>query len=49
MVEHVNIPDADRHEPKGISSAASGSVYVADGDGTGTWSNIIADVITQTT
>lgn len=44
MVEHVNIPDADRHEPKGISSAASGSVYVADGDGTGTWSNIIADV-----
>lgn len=43
-VEHKNIPDANRHEPKGASSAASGSVYVSDGAGSGSWTNILADV-----
>jgi len=43
-VEHKNIPDANRHEPKGVSTAASGTVYVADGSGSGDWTNIIADV-----
>jgi hypothetical protein len=31
------MPDAERHEPKGVSSAASGDVYVANGAGSGTW------------
>lgn len=37
MVEHVLIPDAGIHEPKGVSSAASGTVYIADGAGSGSW------------
>lgn len=37
MVEHVNILDADRHEPKGASTAALGQVQHSDGDGTTTW------------
>ena len=38
-IEHSLIPDPLRHEPKGISSAASGAVYVANGSGSGTWTN----------
>ena len=37
MVEHVNIADADRHEPKGASTAATNQVAHSDGDGTTTW------------
>lgn len=37
MVEHVDIPDGEIHEPKGISTASNGSVYVADGAGSGSW------------
>lgn len=37
MVEHVNIPNAQLHEPKGASTASEGMVYVADGAGSGTW------------
>lgn len=43
-IEHRNISDAHRHEPKGASTAASGSVYVSNGAGSGSWQNIIADV-----
>lgn len=37
MVEHVNIDDANIHEPKGAASAAAGAVYVSDGAGSGSW------------
>lgn len=37
MVEHVNILDADRHEPKGASTAALNQVMHSDGDGTTTF------------
>lgn len=37
MVEHVNIADADRHEPRGASTAGLNQVLHADGDGTTTW------------
>lgn len=37
MPEHVNITDPNLHEPKGVSSAAAGKVYVADGLGSGAW------------
>lgn len=44
-IQHVNIPDAQRHEPKGASSAASKSVYSADGLGSGVWQKIASDNI----
>lgn len=35
--EHVDIPDGERHEPKGADTATSGQVYVSDGANSGTW------------
>lgn len=37
-VEHKNIDEANLHEPKGVSAATTGQVYVADGAGSGAWS-----------
>ena len=34
---HKNITDPDIHEPKGVSSAQAGTVYVANGGGSGSW------------
>ena len=34
---HVNIPDSERHEPKGAGSAAIGTAYISDGAGSGSW------------
>lgn len=39
MVEHVTITDPEIHEPKGASSANSGEVYVANGAGSGSWTD----------
>lgn len=39
-IEHKDIPDAQRHEPKGISSATNKQVYLADGGGSGNWSRM---------
>lgn len=36
-IQHRDIPEAQLHEPKGASTASSGSVYVSDGAGSGTW------------
>ena len=36
-IEHKNIPESGLHEPKGVSLASSGEVYVADGVGSGNW------------
>ena len=37
-VQHKDISDAERHEPKGISTATDGLVYAANGDAlSGTW------------
>lgn len=48
-IEHKNIIDSERHEPKGITVAAEGEVYVADGgaSGTGAWGT--APISGQTT
>ncbi len=43
-IQHKDIPDGNRHEPKGISTAASGDIYVANGTGGGAWDNPIADI-----
>jgi hypothetical protein len=37
MATHSSLTGADLHEPKGVASAASGEVYVADGAGSGAW------------
>lgn len=36
-IQHSAIPDAQLHEPKGVATAASGAIYVANGAGSGTW------------
>lgn len=38
-IEHNAIPDNERHEPKGISTATANQVYFADGSGSGEWSH----------
>lgn len=40
MPEHNVITDPYIHEPKGISTASDGEVYVADGLGSGVWTNM---------
>jgi hypothetical protein len=35
--EHSTLPEAELHEPKGISAAAADTVYTADGVGGGSW------------
>ena len=36
-VQHSALTDPNIHEPKGIASASSGQVYVANGSGSGSW------------
>lgn len=48
MVQHADLTGADLHEPKGVSTAPEGSVYIADGAGTGLWSKVGADNIDET-
>lgn len=39
-IAHKDISGANVHEPKGISGATGGQVYVADGAGSGAWAGI---------
>lgn len=39
-IEHVNIADGKRHEPKGASTATIDQVYKSNGAGSGTWAEI---------
>jgi hypothetical protein len=41
-INHKDIPDGERHEPKGAATATAGQVYVASGSGSGTWRSIIS-------
>ena len=36
-VNHSTLSDPYLHEPKGVASASSGDVYLANGSGSGTW------------
>lgn len=36
-IEHKNLPNAQLHEPKGVSAASVDTTYVANGSGSGTW------------
>ena len=40
VIEHVNIPDAFLHEPKGVAGASANTMYIADGAGSGSWSQL---------
>lgn len=35
--QHANLTGAELHEPKGAAAAGSGTVYEADGGGSGSW------------
>lgn len=39
-IEHSELPDNLLHEPKGASTAAAGTVYVADGAGSGSFKKL---------
>lgn len=41
-IQHNLIADPDIHEPKGVATAASNSIYVANGSGSGVWTNFIS-------
>jgi hypothetical protein len=39
-IQHSAIPDGQRHEPKGISTATAKQVYLADGSASGSWRKV---------
>lgn len=39
-IEHKDLPDNLLHEPKGASTASANTVYVADGEGTGSFEKV---------
>lgn len=39
-VNHASLTGAELHEPKGADAATNGTVYVADGAGSGSWQSI---------
>lgn len=39
-IEHSELPDNLLHEPKGASTAVAGTVYVADGSGSGSFKKL---------
>lgn len=39
-IEHKELPDDLLHEPKGASTASRGTVYIADGNGAGTFTKL---------
>jgi len=47
-VQHANLPNAELHEPKGVSAASANTVYVANGAGSGTWQKISTSEIDST-
>lgn len=48
MPEHKDIPESGLHEPKGVSTAAANRVYVANGSGSGSWSQVDANTLSGT-
>lgn len=45
MALHKDLTGADLHEPKGVSTATLGQVYVANGAGSGTWTSKNGDIL----
>lgn len=46
MALHKDLTGAELHEPKGAASATDGTVYVADGAGSGNWTPIYDGIYT---
>jgi len=46
-VTHASLTGANLHEPKGVSGATAGTVYVADGGGSGSWTTLGASSISS--
>jgi hypothetical protein len=44
-IQHKDIPDANLHEPKGVSAAVANTVYTANGAGSGTWAKVSSQAI----
>lgn len=44
-IQHASIPDAQRHEPKGASTATVNSVYSSNGAGSGTWTKVVSQMM----
>ena len=36
-IQHKDIADAERHEPRGGTTAVNGTAYISNGAGSGTW------------
>lgn len=48
-IEHVDIPDGERHEPKGAAAATIDQVYVSNGAASGAWRTLpFQDTIVMT-
>lgn len=47
MGEHNTLVGSQCHEPKGADTATANQVYVADGSGSGTWTDITTDILTS--
>lgn len=45
MANHSTLTGADLHEPKGAAAAASGTVYVSNGAGSGSWTSLAASKV----
>jgi len=43
-VEHKNLSGASLHEPKGVAAAGSGTAYIANGSGSGAWTDPLASI-----
>ena len=39
-VQHSNLTDPNLHEPKGVSTATADQVYISNGSGSGSWTNV---------
>lgn len=44
-MEHINIPEGQIHEPKGVTLSAANRVYIANGAGSGSWQQVDADAL----
>lgn len=45
-IAHASLTGDELHEPKGVDTATSGTVYVADGAGSGVWQAVGASALT---
>ena len=43
-VSHATLTGVDLHEPKGVGTAANGTVYIANGSGSGAWGSVAASL-----